>query len=143
MPEIGPATPVSAAQVQRLRQLTGIPWMECKRLLTSLDPSERLRFLKTTEEYIKWQEANPGKIRHDPIEDDPAIRPLFLAVCEEVSREVQEYHRLQITELEERSPSLIPPPCSLVAVACAIVTGTGYSNYCGSDTGSNGDPRGI
>ncbi len=92
-------TPVSAEQVQRLRRLTGLPWMECKHFLTSLSPAER-------EQCLAGGEPRPGGRRRDPIEDDPVVRPLFLAVCEEVAGEVEEWHRGRIAELEQQSPAV-------------------------------------
>ena len=56
---------------------------------------------------IESAEAHPGSsILHDPIEDDPAVRPLFLAISEEAGREFQESHRLHMAELEQRSPAM-------------------------------------
>ena len=99
MAEVQTTPPVSAEQVATLRRLTDLPWMECKRFLASLSQAER-------ERYIAAAEANPGGILRDPIEDDPAVRPLFLAACEEAAREVQEWHRQRIAELEQSSPAV-------------------------------------
>jgi hypothetical protein len=70
-----PAEPVSAKQVAQLRRLTGMPWVDCKRFLASLSSTARIRHIEAAEA------AGPRGILHDPIEDDPAVRPLFLAVC--------------------------------------------------------------
>ncbi len=90
---------VPAEQVAHLRRLTGLPWMQCKRFLASLSPAERERYIAATE-------AQPGGILHDPIEDDPAVRPLFLAICEEATSEVQKWQRQRIAELEQQSPAV-------------------------------------
>jgi hypothetical protein len=92
--------PLTAEQVAHLRRLTGLPWMECKRFLESLPQSERERHLAAA------AEAKPGVILRDPIEDDPNIRPTFLAICEEVAKEVLEFHQQRITELEQQSPAV-------------------------------------
>jgi hypothetical protein len=99
MAEAEAVVPVPAEQVQRLRQLTDLPWMECKRFLASLAPAERTRFIEAMREH-------PGGILRDPIEDDPAVRPLFLAACEEATREVREWHGQHIAELEQRFPAV-------------------------------------
>jgi hypothetical protein len=97
--EARPCVPVSAEEVARLRRRTGMPWMECKRFLASLTPSER-------DKYIVPAEAQPDGPLHDPIEDDPAIRPLFLTICEEATREAEEWRRQRIAELERQSPAV-------------------------------------
>ena len=78
MEEAQTTTSVPAEQVAHLRRLTDLPWMECKRLLASLSQAER-------ERYIAAAKAIPGGRLHDPIEDDPAVRPLFLEVCKEAT----------------------------------------------------------
>jgi hypothetical protein len=90
---------VSANQVQRFRSATGLPVMECKRFLASLSPTDRSA-------YIELAESQPGRPLHDPIQDDPAIRPLFLAASEEAAREANEWHRQRMAELERESPSV-------------------------------------
>jgi hypothetical protein len=100
MDEQQPAEPVPAKQVAQLRRLTGLPWMDGKRLLASLTSAERTRLIEAAEA------AGPGGIARDPIEDDPAVRPLFLAVCAQADREVQEWHRQRIAELEQQSPAV-------------------------------------
>jgi hypothetical protein len=99
MAEAQPRVPVSAEQVASLRRRTGMPWMECKRFLASLTPAER-------DKYIAAAGVQPDGFLHDPTEDDPAIRPLFLAVCEEATREAEEWHRQHIAELEQEYPAV-------------------------------------
>ncbi len=99
MTEAEAVVPVSAELVQRLRQLTDLPWMECKRFLTTLTPDKRAL-------YIEAIQNNRNGILHDPIEDDPTVQSLYLAACEEATREVQEWHRQHIAELEEQSPAV-------------------------------------
>ena len=97
-PETPP--PVPAELVRRLRVATDLPWVECKRVLAPLTPAERLR-------YVEGFETRPGRtILHDPIEDDPAVRPLFLAARVDAAREVAEWHRQYVVEMEARSPAV-------------------------------------
>jgi hypothetical protein len=74
--------------------------MECKRFLESLAPSERALFIGAAEARRK------GDILRDSIENDPTVRPLFLAAREEATGEVQEWHRRRITELEQSAPAV-------------------------------------
>jgi hypothetical protein len=100
MEDSEPAPPVAPQEVQQLRHLTGAPWMECKQWLASLSVAERQRLIETIGNH------QPGVIMHDPIEDDPAIRPLFLAVCEEATREIEELQHQEIDELNQQSPDV-------------------------------------
>jgi hypothetical protein len=49
MAEGQPPVPVPAEQVARLRRRTGMPWMECKRFLASLTPTERDQYIAAAE----------------------------------------------------------------------------------------------
>jgi hypothetical protein len=98
MAKAEPAVPILAEQVQRFRRLTGLPWMKCKWLLESLVPTERERIIEAVR-------LRPDGILHDPIEDDPMIRPLFLAAYQDAVREVEEWHAQHIAELEQQSPA--------------------------------------
>jgi hypothetical protein len=71
--------------------------MECNRILASLSPSDRLAL-------IELAEAQPGRPLHDPIEDNPTIRPLFLAAVDDAAREADEWYRQRMVELELKSP---------------------------------------
>jgi len=92
-------TPVAAQDVLQLRKKTGLPWLVCKQHLESLSPADRIRYLEAAD-------SQPSGILHDPIEDDPEIRPLFLAICDEAGREVDAWHKQRIGELEKATPAV-------------------------------------
>jgi hypothetical protein len=92
-------SPVAVHDVQKMRQRMGLPWLCCKQHLESLSPTDRRRYLTAVE-------SQPSGILHDPIEDDPAVRPLFLAICDQAKRDVEAWHRQHIVEFEETSPAV-------------------------------------
>jgi hypothetical protein len=88
---------IRAEDVMRFHRASGLPVMFCKQFLSSHTHADRIQF-------IAMAEANPGKYLHDPIEDDPAVHPLFLAICDEAHRAAIEWSEARIAELESAHP---------------------------------------
>lgn len=90
---------ICANDVMRFHRASGLPVMFCKQFLSSHTAADRAQF-------IAMAEANPGKYLHDPIEDDPAVHPLFLAICKEAHYAAIEWNEARIAELERDKPFL-------------------------------------
>jgi hypothetical protein len=90
---------VSAAMVMTVRERTGLPVLECKKLLGSMTPVWR-------SEWLAMCESQTGSLIHDPQEDDPQIRPLFESICAEVAVVVEQEHAKHIAEWDARSPAI-------------------------------------
>ncbi len=79
---------VDAADIAKVRKRTLLPWKECKRFLASLTVAER-------QKYFAAIEGQRSVMLHDPIEDDPSVRPLFLAAVDEATRETEQLFGLR------------------------------------------------
>ncbi|NEO86792.1 MAG: hypothetical protein F6J87_21420 [Spirulina sp. SIO3F2] len=87
--------PVSASLVMEFHRVTRLPVMQCKQFLAQFDSAGQCEALEVAQMY-----AEQG-IVHDPIENDPAIRPLFKTICEEADQITQIWHQQRIRECPE------------------------------------------
>jgi hypothetical protein len=97
-PELQQAYSVQADLVMKFRAVTGSPVLKVKRFLSQFPPERQGEYLEAAERYY-------GQELHDPVEDDPEIRPLFAAICEEVQQEVEVWY-LQRQEALAGSPTI-------------------------------------
>lgn len=84
---------IPAKIVQWLRRVTGLPWMECKACLVELSALDRERIVTAIRNQSSFTASDSELARtrlHDPIEDDPEIRPRFLTARAQAEREAEE-----------------------------------------------------
>jgi hypothetical protein len=102
--ELEPLHAVPAELVMRFRQATFWSVLDSKRFLAKFSLAQQIQCIELAEKVAT--ELIDGNFLRDPIEDDPAIRPLFESVCEEVKQEVDAWHQQRIAELEQSAPAV-------------------------------------
>jgi hypothetical protein len=98
-PELRQSYPVQADLVMKFRAVTGSPVLEAKRFLSQFPPERQGEYLAAAERYS-------GQELHDPVEDDPEIRPLFAAICEEARQDVEVWYQQRQEYLAASSPAV-------------------------------------
>lgn len=91
--------PVPAELVVRFRNATVMSVLQSKQFLAQFSSTQQIRYVEIAEQYC-------GEEIHDPIEDDPAIRPLYELVCEDARQEVEAWYQQKLESLEQRSPEV-------------------------------------
>ena len=94
-----PVNPVPADLVMRFQRATVLTVRQTKQFLAQFSSTQQIQYVEMAERYCE-QEI------HDPVEDDPTIRPLYELVCEAAKQEVEAWHQQQIEELEQQSPEV-------------------------------------
>jgi hypothetical protein len=102
--QVQPSYSVPAELVMRFRQATLWSVLNSKRFLAQFSLTQQIQWVDLAEK-IAIERTNEAFLR-DPIEDDPAIRPLFESVCKEVGQEVDAWHQQRIEELEQSTPAV-------------------------------------
>jgi hypothetical protein len=99
-----PLHAVPAERVMQFRRATLLSVLDSKCFLSQFSPIQQLQCLEMAEQVAAARIE--GSFLRDPIEDDSTIRPLFLAVCEEVTQEIEIWHQQRIAELEQSTPAV-------------------------------------
>lgn len=97
--EAKPSNSVSANLIMRFKQATVFSIFQSKQFLAQFDSAQQIYYVEMAEKYC-------GKEIYDPVEDDPAVRPLYQLACEDAWQEVEAWHQQMMAELEQRSPEL-------------------------------------
>jgi hypothetical protein len=80
--------PVQADLVMKFRAATGSPVEQAQWFLSQFSPERQGGYVEAAERYH-------GQELHDPVEDNPEIRLLFAAICEEAQQEIEVWQRQQ------------------------------------------------
>jgi len=91
-----PENSVPAPLIMELHQRMGFPLAYCKSVLEKIPADLQRHFV----------EFQTGHFLRDPIEGDPAVRPLLDAAYKDAQTIVEDEHRARIAELEKESPTV-------------------------------------